>query len=107
MVILALLNLAAGLLATAVVVVDTHRRGLSPRVQAGWVGFVAISSIGGSVAVAVGDTVFLRLLQLGMPLVVVTPFQLLTTVLIAGLTLSALAVLTYGVGSRYGPLATA
>jgi len=107
MVVLALLNLAVGLVATAVVAVDTHRRGLSTRVQAGWVGFVAAVSIGGSAAVAAGDTIFLRLLQFGSdPLLVVTPFQLLATVLLAGLTLSALAVLTYGFGSRYGPLAT-
>jgi len=62
MVMLALLNLAVGLVATAVVAVDTHRRGLSTRVQVGWIGFVAAVSIGGSGAVAAGDAVFLRLL---------------------------------------------
>jgi len=108
MVVLALLNLAVGLVATTVVAVDTHRRGLSTRMQAGWIGFVAVSSIGGSVAVAAGDAGLLRLLQFGRdPMLVVTPVQLLATVLIAGVTLSALAVLAYGFGSRYGPLAAA
>ena len=105
MVVLALLNLAVGLVATTVVAVDTYRRGLSTRMQAGWIGFVAVSSIGGSVAVAAGDAGLLRLLQFGRdPMLVVTPVQLLATVLIAGVTLSALAVLAYGFGSRYGPL---
>ena len=105
MVVLALLNLAVGVVATTVVAVDTHRRGLSTRRQAGWIGFVATISIGGSGAVAAGDAVLFRLLQFGSdPLLAVTPLQLLVTVLIAGLTLSALAVLAYGFGSRYGPL---
>jgi len=106
MVVLALLNLAVGIVATAVVAVDTRRRGLSPRAQAGWIGIVATISIGGSLAVALGDDVLFRLwITRSDPAIAVTPLQLLTGVVVAGVALSALAVLAYGFGSRYGPLA--
>lgn len=103
----ALLNLVVGLLATILVAADTLRRDLQPRIQVGWIGFVATVSIGGSLAVALGDDVFFRLWIAGSdPAIAVTPLQLLTGVVVAGGTLSALAVLAYGFGSRYGPLAT-
>ncbi|TQQ83587.1 hypothetical protein EGH24_01995 [Halonotius terrestris] len=108
MLVTALLNLVIGLLATVLVFTDTLRRDLSPRTQAGWTGFVAAISIGGSLAVAIGDDALYRLVMRGSdPALVVTPLAFIAGVIIAGLTLSALAVLTYGVGSRYGPFAAA
>ncbi|ERH07184.1 MAG: hypothetical protein J07HN4v3_02821 [Halonotius sp. J07HN4] len=108
MLVTALLNLAVGLLATILVFTDTLRRDLPPRTQVGWIGFVAAVSIGGSLTVALADDVLFQLWTAGSdPVIAVTPLQLLTGVVIAGLALSTLAVLTYGVGSRYGPLAAA
>ena len=108
MLVTALLNLTVGLLATILVAVDALRRGLSRRTQAGRLGFVAAVSIGGSLTVALADDALFRLWTTGNdPVIAVTPLQLLTGVVIAGLTLSTVAVLTYGVGSRYGPLAAA
>ena len=106
--VVALLNLVVGLLATILVTADTLRRELPRRTQAGWIGFVAAISIGGSLAVALGDDVLVRLwIARSGPAIAVPPRQLLTGVFIAGLTLSTLAVLAYGFGSRYGPFAAA
>lgn len=108
MVLFALLNLAVGLLATGLVVADALRRDLPTRRTLGWTGFVALVSIGGSLTVAVADDTLYRLWASGGDTaIVVTPVQLLTGVVVAGLAVSTLAVLTYGVGSRYGPLAAA
>ena len=100
-----LVGLGVGLVATSLVVADTLRRDLPARTQAGWVGFVALLSIGGSIAVAVGDSTVFRLLAASSdPVVAVTPLALLTRLVLASVALSALAVVAYGVGSRYGPL---
>ena len=88
-------------------VADTLRRDPPARTQVGWIGFVALVSIGGSLAVAAGDSALYRLALASEPgVIAVTPLQLITTSIGAGLLLSALAVLAYGVGSRYGPLST-
>ena len=100
-----LVSLLVSLIATSLVVADTFRRDLPSRTQAGWMGFVAPVAVGGSLAVAAGDSALYRLALAGEPSVVtVTPRQLFSAVAGAGLALSTLAVLTYGVGSRYGPL---
>ena len=105
MVVALLVSLIVGLIATSLVVADTLRRDLPARTQAGWIGFVALLSIGGSFAVADGDDALYRLALAGEPRVVtVTPRQLIGATIGAGLGLSALAVLAYGVRSRYGPL---
>jgi len=100
-----LVGLIVGLVATSLVLADTLRRDLPARTQAGWVSVVALLSIGGSIAVAAGDSTVFRLLAAGHdPVVAVTPLALLTRLVLASMALSALAVLAYGVGSRYGSL---
>jgi hypothetical protein len=55
--------------------------------------------------VAAGDDPLYRLALAGEPgAVTITPLQLIGATIGGGLGLSALAVLAYGVGSRYGPL---
>ena len=105
MVVAFLIGLLVGLIATSLVVADTLRRDLPARTQAGWIGFVALVSIGGSFAVAIGDSAVFRLMAAGSdPVIAVTPLALLTSLVLASAALSTLAVLAYGVGSRYGPL---
>ena len=105
MVVALLVGLIGGLTATSLVIADTIRRELPARTRGGWIGFVALVSIGGSVGVAVGDTTVFRLIAAGSdPVIAVTPLALLTRLVLASVALSALAVVAYGVGSRYGPL---
>jgi len=104
MVVALLVSLFIGLITTSLVLADTLRRNLPARTQAGWIGFVGLVSIGGSIAVTAGDDALYRWALAGDTRVAVTPRQLITTTIGAGLALSALVVLTYGVGSRYGPL---
>ena len=96
--------LVVGLIATSLVLADTIRRDFPIRTQAGWTGFVALVGVGGSLAAAVGDDALYRLALASDTRVAATPLQLITATIGAGLALSALAVLTYGDGSRYGPL---
>mgnify|MGYP000181983900 CR=1 FL=1 len=108
MVVALLIGLLVGLIATGLVVADTVRRGLPARTQAGWIGFVALVSIGGSLAAPLIDSVFYRLaLAVEPTAVTVTPLQMFATRIGLRLTLSAVAVLAYGVGSRYGPFKSA
>ena len=100
-----LVSLLVSLIATSLVVADTLRCDLPARTQAGWIGFVVLVAVGGSLAVAAGNNALYRLALAGEPRVVtVTPRQLIGATIGAGLGLSALAVLAYGVRSRYGPL---
>ncbi|MBV0903755.1 hypothetical protein [Haloarcula salina] len=93
--------------AVALVLVDAGKRGLSRRTRRRWSGGVGVVSLGGFVASAALDGALVPAYNalLGRPVVVVTPLQLLTGLVLVGLAVSALAVLTYGVASRYGPLA--
>jgi len=104
MVVALLVGLIGGLTATSLVIADTIRRELPARTRGGWIGFVALVSIGGSVGVAVGDTTVFRLIAAGSdPVIAVTPLALLTGIVLTSGFLCALAVLAYGIGSRYGP----
>ena len=71
-----LVGLSVGLVATSLVFADTLRRDLPTRTQAGWVGFVALVSIGGSFAVAIGDSAVFRLMAARSdPVIAVTPLS--------------------------------
>lgn len=93
--------------AVALVHADAARRGLPSRTRRRWCVATGLISLGGFVASAVLDGALARAYDalLGRPVVVVTPLQLLTGLVLVGLAVSALAVLTYGVASRYGRLA--
>jgi len=93
--------------AVALVLADAGKRGLSRRTRRRWSVGVGVVSLGGFAAAAVlnGSLVSAYNALLGRPVVVVTPLQLLTGLVLVGLAVSALSVLTYGLASRFGPLA--
>lgn len=107
MVSVALLSgLVIGLVATALVFVDTARRGFSPRSRLRWTGLAGGISLGGVLTAYVFDGVLYHLyLQLtDSPAIVSQPRAVAEAFLVIGLAAGALAVLTYGFASRYGPL---
>lgn len=95
------------LLAAGLVYADAGRRELPRRTRLGWTLGTALVSLGGYLAVGVFDDLLVRsyLRLLGEPLVVRSPREVLMVLLVAGLAISLTAVLGYGLGSRYGPLA--
>jgi hypothetical protein len=108
MVVALLVGLVAGLIATGLVIADTVRRRLPARTQAGWIGFVALVSLGGSLAAPVLDSAFYRVaLAVEPTAVTTTPLQMLAARVGIRLLLSALGVVAYGIGSRYGPFKSA
>jgi len=94
--------------AAALVYVDATRRDLSKRYCTVAAFAVGLASFGGFLAAAVFGSglfsAFYRLLE--RPVIAVTPLDLLLSSLLFGLTGTALALLGYGVASRYGPLAS-
>lgn len=94
-------------LAASLVYVDAGRRDLPRRTRLGWTAGVGILSLGGFLAVYLFDGVLARtyLLLGGEPFVVRSPREVVTVLFLLGLAISAAAVLAYGLGSRYGPLA--
>lgn len=92
------------LLTMATVYGDTRRRSLPLRTRLGWTVGVGVFSLGGSITVFMHASMFYRqyLLLLGRPLVVRSPFELLTWLLSVGTASSAVLVLIYVVGSRIG-----
>lgn len=94
------------ILVMGVVYADTNRRALARRTRLRWTVGVGLVSLGGFLGAFAFDSVLSRAyyLILGRPVVVHTPRELLTGLFIVGLTVSAIAVLVYGIGSRSGPL---
>ncbi|GCF14161.1 hypothetical protein Harman_20960 [Haloarcula mannanilytica] len=93
--------------AAALVYADASRRDLSQRYRTIAAAAVGVASFGGFLAAAVfGNglfSVYYRLLD--RRFIAVTPIDLLFSLLLFGLAITALAVVGYGVASRYGPLA--
>jgi len=93
--------------AAALVYVDASRRALSRRYRTVAAFAVGLASFGGFLAAAVFGSglfsAFYRLLE--RPVIAVTPLDLLLSLLCFGLAITALALLGYGLTSRYGPLA--
>jgi hypothetical protein len=93
--------------AAALVYADARRRDLSHRYCTAAASAVGLASFGGFVAASVFGSgllsSFYRLLD--RPVIAVTPLDLLLSLLFFGLAITAVAVLGYGLASRYGPLA--
>ncbi|GGK55164.1 hypothetical protein [Haloarcula sebkhae] len=93
---------------TALVYADARRCDLSQRYCTAAASAVGLASFGGFlVASVLGSgllSVYYRLLN--QPVIAVTPLDLLLSLLCFGLATTALAVLGYGLTSRYGPLAS-
>ncbi|EMA10810.1 hypothetical protein SAMN05443574_10220 [Haloarcula vallismortis] len=93
---------------TALVYADARRRALSRRYCTAAASTVGIASFGGFLAAtALGSdllSAYYRLLN--QPVIAVTPLDLLLSLLLFGLANTTLAVIGYGVASRYGPLAS-
>ena len=93
--------------AAALAYADAGRRDLSQRYCAVAASAVGLASFAGFLAAAVFGSgllsAYYRLLD--RPAVAVTPLDLLLSLLLFGLAVTALAVLGYGLTSRYGPLA--
>jgi len=94
--------------AAALVYADATRRGLSQRYRTIAAAAVGLASFGGFLAAAVFGSgllaAYYRLLN--RPVIAVTPLDLVLSLLLFGLAITALAVVGYGVVSRYGPLAS-
>jgi hypothetical protein len=95
--------------AAALVYADAARRDLSQRYCTIAAFAVGLASFGGFLAAAVfGSGLFSAFYRfLNRPVIAVTPLDLLLSLLLFGLAITALAVLGYGFASRYGPLAPA
>ncbi|AUG48369.1 hypothetical protein BVU17_12845 [Haloarcula taiwanensis] len=93
--------------AVALVYADAGRRDLSSRYRAVAAATVGVASFGGFLAAAVFGSGLLSAYRrlLDQPAVAVTPLEFLLSLLLFGLVGTALAVLGYGVASRFGPLA--
>ncbi|MDS0219800.1 hypothetical protein NDI54_00340 [Haloarcula sp. S1AR25-5A] len=93
--------------AAALVYADARRRDLSRRHCTAAASAVGLASFGGFLVAALFGTglfsVYYRLLN--RPVIVVTPLDFILSLVSFGLAVTALAVLGYGVASRYGPLA--
>lgn len=106
-----LLALPVTAVAAGVVYADGARRGLPMASRLRWTAGVSVASLGGfSVAFGLESWLFRIGHSLsgspGEVVVVVSPVELVTTLSGAALAVSAVAVLAYGFGSRYGPFAT-
>ena len=88
----------------AIVYTDAYRRSLSMRSRLGWTVGVGLLSLGGSLTLFAFDSMLYRqyLQLLGQPLIVRSPFELLTWLLSVGTAFSGILVLVYTVGSRIG-----
>ncbi|EMA19658.1 hypothetical protein [Haloarcula argentinensis] len=93
---------------TALVYVDARRRDLSRRYCTAAASAVGLASFGGFlVASVLGSGIFSTYYRLvSQPAVAVTPLDLILSLLLFGFAITALAVLGYGLTSRYGPLAS-
>jgi len=93
--------------AAALVYADANRRNLSQQYRTIAAAAVGLASFGGFLAAAVfGSGLFSAYYRLvDRPVIAVTPLDLLLSLLLFGLAITALAVLGYGFASRYGPLA--
>ena len=93
------------LLVAAGVYADAGRRSLPRGTRLGWTIGTGIVSLGGFVLAFTLESVLFRayFLTLGRPVVVHSPSELVTFLFLVGLAVSAVTVLGYGVGSRYGP----
>lgn len=96
------------LLVMGIVYTDTKRRALTLRTRVQWTVGVGFVSFGGYLGAYAFDDVLSRAYSLifGGPVVVHSPREFLTGLFTVGLMVSVLAVLTYGIGSRFGPLKT-
>jgi hypothetical protein len=96
------------LLAMGIVHWDASRRGLPQRTRLRWTGGVGfISSCGFVLSITVFDDILFSVYKArsGHSVVIaITPYELIMMLFKIGVVISILAVLTYVVGSRFGPL---
>lgn len=99
-------GLIIGATGTGLVLADATRRDLSPRTRCLWTGSVGLVSVGGFLTTYFFDDALYRLyLEVtGSPALAPQPREVAATLLLVTLAASAVAVLVYGFGSRYGPL---
>ncbi|WP_232686325.1 hypothetical protein [Halobacterium zhouii] len=102
-------GLVIGATGTGLVLADAVRRELPPRTRYVWTGSVGVVSLGGFLAVYPFENVLYRLyLEVtGSPAIAPQPREVTAALLLVTLAASAVAVLAYGFGSRYGPLKAA
>lgn len=102
-------GLLSGVIATGLVFADTKRRNLPFQTQWLWTASAAVLSIGGFLAVyLLKDVLFQFYLEAtGRPALVPSPQEVAQFYLFFALTVSVVAVLGYGFGSRFGPLKSA
>ncbi|WP_254533897.1 hypothetical protein [Natrinema gelatinilyticum] len=99
-------------LVMGIVYTDTKRRALELRTRLLWTIGVGLVSLGGFLGAFVFDSVLSRayfrayVLILGRPVVVQSPREFLLIPFMVGTTVSAIAVLVYGIRSRFAPLKT-
>jgi len=93
--------------AVALVYADARRRDLSQRYCTVAASTVGVASLGGFLAASVLGSELLAAYYrlLNQPAIAVTPLDLLFSLLMVGLASTTLAVIGYGLASRYGPLA--
>jgi hypothetical protein len=98
-----------GVVATSLVFADTIRRDLSLRTRYLWTGSVGVVSVGGFLTAYLFDDLLFQLyLEVtGSAAIAPLPREVAITLLLIALVASAASVLTYGFGSRYGPLKAA
>ncbi len=98
-----------GMVATSLVFADTIRRHLSLRTRYLWTGSVGVVSIGGFLTAYLFDHLLFQLYLkvTGSAAIVPLPREVAITLFLIALVASAASVLTYGFGSRYGPLKAA
>ncbi|MDT3433557.1 hypothetical protein [Haloarcula sp. 1CSR25-25] len=93
--------------AAALVYADARRRDLSHRYCTAAASAVGLASFGGFLAASLFGSglisTYYRLLD--RPVIAFTPLDFLLSLLLAGLAVTVLAVLAYGLTSRYGPFA--
>ncbi|WP_313695142.1 hypothetical protein [Halorarum halobium] len=94
------------LLAMGVTYADGTRRSLTVPARLRWTLGIGCVSIGGFLAAFAFDGVVFRLysVAVGRQFIVQSPRELLTILFSIGLVISTVAVLLYGVASRFGPL---
>ncbi|KAA9399842.1 hypothetical protein Har1130_01815 [Haloarcula sp. CBA1130] len=92
--------------AAALAYADARRRDLSQRYCTAAASAVGLASFGGFLAASLfGSGLFSAYYRLlDRPVIAVTPLDFLLSLLYLGLSITVLAVLGYGVASRYGPL---
>ena len=99
-------GLLLGAFATGLVFADTVRRDLPPRTRYRWTGSAGLTRAGGFLTLYRFDDVVYRRYHeaTGGPAVAPLPREVSAGLLVTGVAASAVAVLAYGFGSRYGPL---